>query len=178
LGIFRQIIDAVGNRLTKNPLCPPLEKGDENGFTTTYQYDANNRLIREDDVRYSYDDNGNLTEKDSAEEDVLYFYDAENHLIRVETTRFGATIVVGYAYDDAGNRVRKTIDDTVVINYLVDTNRDYAQVLGERDESSSGDSLPTMPLIWCVPRRDQESVWCWFGSMPRSLSMAAKRRHS
>jgi YD repeat-containing protein len=136
--------DNVGNRLTKV----------ENGFTTTYQYDANNRLVQEDDadgdVRYYYDDNGNLTEKESAEEDVLYVYDAENHLIRVETTRFGATIVVEYEYDAAGNRVKKTIDDTVVINYLVDTNRDYAQVLEERDESSSVDRLPPMSLQCCV----------------------------
>jgi RHS repeat-associated protein len=40
---------------------------------------------------------------------------------------------VEYEYDDEGNRVRKVIDSTVVINYLVDTNRDYAQVLEERD---------------------------------------------
>ncbi|MBN1546453.1 MAG: hypothetical protein JW902_07330 [Syntrophaceae bacterium] len=76
-----------------------------------------------------YNHNVNLTVKHS--------YDADNHLIRVETTRFGATIVVEYAYDADGNRVRKTIDGTVVVNYLVDTNRDYAQVLEERDGSGN-----------------------------------------
>ena len=50
--------DKVGNRLTKM----------ENGFTTTYQYDENNRLIKGDDITYTYDDNGNLIEKQSAEE--------------------------------------------------------------------------------------------------------------
>ena len=121
--------DKVGNRLTKT----------ENGFTTTYQYDANNRLIKEDDVTYSYDDNGNLIEKQSAEEQITYAYDYDNHLVRVETTRYDTTIVVTYDYDAEGNRIRKVIDDTVFINYLVDTNRDYAQVIEERNEQ--GDLL-------------------------------------
>ena len=115
--------DKVGNRLTKT----------ENGFTTTYQYDDNNRLIKEDDVIYRYDDNGNLIEKESAEEQIVYRYDYENHLTRVETTSYGATIVVECEYDADGNRVRKTLDGNVVINYLVDENRDYAQVVEERD---------------------------------------------
>ena len=112
--------DKVGNRLTKT----------ENGVTTTYTYDANNRLVKEDDI---YDDNGNLTEKIGSDEQVRYTYDAENHLIRAETTRFGVTIVVEYKYDANGNRVKKTIDGTITTSYLVDENRDYAQVLEERD---------------------------------------------
>jgi len=55
----------------------------------------------------------------------------------VETSRFGATIVVEYGYDARGNRVSKTIDGLVTINYLVDENRDYAQVLEERDGSGN-----------------------------------------
>ena len=124
--------DAVGNRLTKTDCTDALPC-----VSTTYQYDDNNRLIQEDDITYSYDDNGNLKEKTSAEEDILYFYDDENHLTRVETTRFGVTIVVEYEYDAEGNRVRKSIDDTIVITYLVDANRDYAQVLEERDSSGN-----------------------------------------
>ena len=115
--------DRVGNRLTKT----------EDGVTTAYTYDANNRLIQEDDIIYHYDDNGNLIEKQSAEEQIVYHYDYENHLTRVETTRYGATIMVEYDYDAEGNRVRKTLDGNVVVNYLVDTNRDYAQVVEERD---------------------------------------------
>ena len=115
--------DKVGNRLTKT----------EDGVTTTYMYDANNRLIQEDDIVYRYDDNGNLTEKIGVDEQVHYAYDAENHLIRAETTRFGVTIVVEYAYDARGNRVKKSIDGLAVTTYLVDENRDYAQVLEERD---------------------------------------------
>ena len=118
--------DKVGNRLTKT----------ENGFTTTYVYDANNRLRKEDDITYSYDD-GNLIEKQSAEEQIVYQYDYDNHLIRAETTRYGATIVVEYEYDTDGNRVRKTLDGNVVINYLVDTNRDYAHVVEERDQDGN-----------------------------------------
>ncbi len=125
--IISYTYDAVGNRLTKT----------ENGFVTDYQYDTNNRLTHEDDIRYYYDNNGNLTQKDGAEETILYFYDAEHHLTRVETTRYSTTIVVEYEYDADGNRVRKIIDDTIVINYLVDTNRDYAQVVEERDQDGT-----------------------------------------
>ena len=121
--ILTYAYDKVGNRLTKT----------ENGFTTTNQYDANNRLIKEDDVTYSYDENGNLLQKQSAEEQIVYAYDYDNRLTRVETTHCGATIVVEHEYDAEGNRVRKVIDGTVFINYLVDTNRDYAQVVEERD---------------------------------------------
>ena len=46
---------------------------------------------------------GNLIEKTSAEEQIVYQYDDENHLTRVETSRYGATIVVEYAYDADGN---------------------------------------------------------------------------
>ena len=119
--------DAVGNRFTKT----------ENGITTTYTYDDNDRLIQEGDITYSYDNNGNLIEKNSADEQIEYSYDYENRLIRVETTKFGATIVIEYAYDAQGNRIRKTIDGLVTITYLVDENRKYAQVLEERDGSGN-----------------------------------------
>ena len=115
--------DKVGNRLSKT----------ENGFTTTYVYDKNNRLIKEDDIIYRYDDNGNLIGKESAEEQIVYAYDYDNHLTRVETSRYGATIVVEYEYDANGNRVKKIIDGTITTSYLVDENREYAQVLEERD---------------------------------------------
>ena len=96
----------------------------------TYPY---NRLLQEGQITYRYDDNGNLTEKQGPEEDVLYSYNAENRLTRVETTKYGVTIAVDYEYDVDGNRVKKVIDDNVEIRYLVDTNRDYAQVVEERD---------------------------------------------
>jgi RHS repeat-associated protein len=121
--IISYTYDAVGNRLTKT----------ENGVTTNYTYDDNDRLIQEGDITYSYDNNGNLIEKDSAEEQISYSYDYENRLIRVETTKFGATIVIEYAYDAQGNRIKKTIDGLVTTTYLVDENRDYAQVVEERN---------------------------------------------
>ena len=42
--------DAVGNRLRKI----------ENGVSTTYTYDDNNRLIAEGDIIYAYDENKNF----------------------------------------------------------------------------------------------------------------------
>ena len=113
---------------------------------TDYTYDANNRLTQEDDINYSYDDNGNLIEKQSAEEQVNYAYDSENHLIRTENTKYGVTIVVEYEYDADGNRVKKTIDGLVTINYLVDTNRDYAKDFSEGSCNGQG-QLPTQTTL-------------------------------
>ena len=42
-----------------------------------------------------------------------------------------------YEYDADGNRVKKVIDGNVTINYLVDTNRPYAQVVEERDNAGN-----------------------------------------
>ena len=61
----------------------------------------------------------------------------ENRLIRAETTSAGVTIVVTYAYDGRGNRVKKTINGMLTTRYLVDENTDYAQVLEERDGTGS-----------------------------------------
>ena len=119
--------DAVGNRLTKT----------DNGLSVLYQYDKNNRLFKEGDIIYQYDDNGNLIEKDGTDELIQYSYNQENRLIRAETTAAGVTIVVTYAYDARGNRVKKTIDGLVTTRYLVDENTDYAQVLEERDGTGS-----------------------------------------
>jgi YD repeat-containing protein len=77
----------------------------QTSITTTYIYDDNNRLIKNNDITYTYDADGNLKEKTSAEETTKYFYDTENHLTRVETTRFGSTIVGEYEYDTEGKKM-------------------------------------------------------------------------
>jgi RHS repeat-associated protein len=135
-GIERTIsygYDAVGNRLTKS---------DSVGGVTSYTYDDNDRLLREElkqngglvgSVEYGYDDNGNTqtrTNKNAARvvvETVTYSWNQENRLVEVQNSNGD---VVSYSYDADGVRVSKTVNG-VTTEYLVDKNRDYAQVLEE-----------------------------------------------
>ena len=118
--------DAFGNRLTKT---------DSTGVTN-YTYDENDRLLTEEAPTYSntytYDDNGNTISKSDGTTVTNYTYDYENRLIATQT---GAS-QTAYDYDADGIRVRSTANGTVT-NYLVDKNRDYAQVLEERDDIGS-----------------------------------------
>ncbi|MFH2045808.1 MAG: RHS repeat-associated core domain-containing protein [Pseudomonadota bacterium] len=117
--------DAFGNRLTKT---------DSDG-TISYTYDANDRMLSEAGptsiATYTYDDNGNTLSKTEGVGTTLYSYDFENRLVGVNTAA-GAT---AYGYDSDGIRVAKSTG-TVITRYLVDKNRDYAQVLEETDNSS------------------------------------------
>ena len=118
--------DAVGNRLSKT----------EDGIVTSYNYDDNDRLTTEnlqlETCNYSYDDNGNTLSKTSPTENIAYTYDYNNRLISVDD----GTDVVEYAYDTDGMRVQKSVNGEVT-NYLLDKNRDYAQVIKEYDDSDS-----------------------------------------
>lgn len=115
--------DAVGNRLTKS---------DSSSGTTVYTYDDNDRLLTEGPNSYTYDNNGNTTGKIEPTGATFYSYDFENRLMDV--TAPGKAI--HYAYDIDGNRIQSVVNGAVT-NYLVDTNRDYAQVLEERDNSGA-----------------------------------------
>jgi YD repeat-containing protein len=102
----------VGNRLTYSD---PEE-------TVEYEYDAANRLIRVDEVEYTWDDNGNLLD-DGVNE---YSYDAANRLISVITPSGTTT----YAYDGLGNRYQQTVNE-VTTTYNLDIASGLTQVLGD-----------------------------------------------
>lgn len=110
--------DRAGNRLTKT----------ENGVTTGYVYDADDRLLTEGATTYAYDANGNLTSRIDAGGQTLYAYDSLGRLARV-TAPGGVT---QYVYDADGNRVQKSSGGTVS-NYLVDRGARHAAVLVETD---------------------------------------------
>lgn len=83
--------DKVGNRLTQA----------EEGATTTYAYDLNDRLQSESGARnitYEYDDNGNTLGKQSVEGETIYIYNDANRLVAVTTP----TDSLGYSYDASG----------------------------------------------------------------------------
>ncbi|GBC60970.1 RHS repeat-associated core domain-containing pro tein [Desulfonema ishimotonii] len=117
--------DDFGNRLSKT---------DATG-TTSYHYDDNDQLYAEilpdgTTVSYGYDDNGNTLTKGDGTYTTTYSWDSENRLISVDD----GVSVTDYEYDADGVRVSAETDGEVTI-YLVDKNRDYAQVLEDRDGS-------------------------------------------
>ena len=122
--------DAFGNRLTKT---------DASG-TITCTYDDNDRLITEAGPgfthTYAYDANGNTITKSDGTQTTNYDYDFENRLILLDTPAEDTA----YGYDPDGIRISSTTDGEIT-RYLVDKNRDYAQVLG-----SFGDVLRTYVL--------------------------------
>jgi RHS repeat-associated protein len=145
--------DAVGNRTRKS-------LGRASGTEiTTYQYDEADRLLDEtttlpaggaNTIRYTWDANGNLASKVQAGSVTLYRFDAQNRLIDL---RKGSTApqaeaanpLVRYAYDTAGNRVRKwAVGERT---YLIDSEEPFSQVLREAGPGYSVDYVRGIGLI-------------------------------
>ena len=114
--------DQAGNRLSKV---------DSVDGTTNYTYDENDRLLTENSAVYAYDNNGNTLGKNDGTNASAYVYDYENRLIQAQTP----ASLITYGYDADGIRVTSSANGTTTY-YLVDHNRDYAQVLEERDAAS------------------------------------------
>jgi RHS repeat-associated protein len=99
--------DQAGNRTRE--VTSGAEASDE-----TFHYDAINRLERitdnlgGEDVVYSYDANGNTTEKTASGVTTTFHYDIRDQLGEV---RQGANILGRYGYDYNGRRILKIGDD-------------------------------------------------------------------
>ena len=110
----------------------------KDGETTTYTYDENHRLIKEETeenvITYTYDSNGNLIGKTTREGEFIYTYDFENRLISVITP----TSNIQYFYDGEGNRITKEVNG-VRVNFIVDNNNPtgFSQVLAEVDNEGN-----------------------------------------
>jgi len=97
--------DEIGNRIDSN----------QNGTST---FNDANQLEGDANFTYTYDNNGNLTQKTTITTSAftLYEYDAEKKLIRV--VREDGSIV-NYKYDGLGRRIEKEVD-SVVTQYIYD----------------------------------------------------------
>ncbi|NKI36319.1 RHS repeat protein [Wenzhouxiangella sp. XN79A] len=120
--------DDVGNRLTET----------ENGQVTQYAYDANDRLEQEigpdGTIDYVYDANGNTLEKRvDGGLDTAYVYDSRDRLVRADS----ASATLEFGYDVNGVRQSRT-ENGQRTDFLVDANRDYAQVI---EESGAGSDV-------------------------------------
>jgi RHS repeat-associated protein len=108
--------DNVGNRLQSSV----------KGVTTSYTYDENDRLIQQGSTVYSYDANGNTLSKNAAGQVSQYTYNNQDKLVAVQQ---GADSIF-YQYNSDGIRTQKT-QNGVATKFIVDENRNYAQVLVE-----------------------------------------------
>jgi RHS repeat-associated protein len=116
--------DVVSNRLTRN---------DSLEGNTVYEYDGNDRLLKEVTngvtTTYTYDNNGNTLTKTVGTAKTTYEWDVENRLVGADTDGDGVNDVTN-EYDGDGVRIRQTVAGEET-RFLVDKNRDYAQVLEE-----------------------------------------------
>jgi RHS repeat-associated protein len=128
--------DKVGNRLSETEVTA---SGTD---VTSYVYDDIDRLLSETDSTgttvYRYDDNGNLLEKAGPDSTTTYTWNDDNRL--VESTSGSDTVT--YTYDSLGIR-QSAVRNGVITNYLVDPNRDYAEVIAEEDASGIAQVLYT-----------------------------------
>ncbi|MFZ6682219.1 RHS repeat-associated core domain-containing protein [Undibacterium sp. Tian12W] len=132
--------DKVGNRSQKT------ETSASGTTTTTYIYDANDRLAQETKATgttstvtaYTWDDKGNLSTKTTGGQVAVYGWNADNRLVEVKqgTSQASAITIARYSYDANGNRVQKTepgqnTSPDKVTSYLVDDTFPYVQTVQE-----------------------------------------------
>jgi RHS repeat-associated protein len=124
------VYDAVGNRLLKKDTAV----GD-----IVYRYNQNDWLLDEAiggtvTTAYTYDNNGNTKTKIAGTELTTYVWDIQNRLTAATISAGSQTKQLGYEYNVNGVRTKSTVDG-VETRYLLDENRQYAQVLEEYNSS-------------------------------------------
>jgi RHS repeat-associated protein len=102
------------------------------GVHTAYSYDANDRLQQQGNTSYTYDANGNTLTETLDGGTKAYRYNAKNKLIAMEQ----GGVTTHYGYNADGIRTRKT-EAGATTNFVVDSNRSYAQVLAEVTNSTT-----------------------------------------
>jgi outer membrane assembly lipoprotein YfiO len=124
---FGYSLDAVGNRLAKHEVTIIGVSA-----STTYTYNNNDELLTEDSAYchndYTYNANGETTSKIQNGFVTTYRWNYDGRLVGSITT----TEDLAFGYDVDGIRISKVVNSTFT-KFLVDKNRDYAQVLEERE---------------------------------------------
>ena len=125
---YQYAYDPVGNRLSLTT---------SNG-STSYEYDAANRLTSVNGVVYTWDNNGNLLSDGLRS----YAYDHANRLVQVVS----GTLTTQFMYNGAGDRVAKTVDG-VTTDYVLDPAAGLTQVLVESTGGQQTAYLYGMDLL-------------------------------
>jgi RHS repeat-associated protein len=110
--------DAIGNRLT--------------ALSTTglWSYNANNELTGFDITSFTYDNNGNLTNKTNGTGATNYIYDVEDRLVQVKDG--SSSVIAEYYYDPFGRRLWKDVGGTRTYFFYADEG-----LIGEYDASGA-----------------------------------------
>ena len=96
------------------------------GVSTAYTYDDNDRLTQTGGTTYTHDASGNTLTETLDGNVTTYTYDAKHKMRSVEK----AGVTTEYDYNYRGMRTAKT-EAGVTTHFILDENRDYAQVLRE-----------------------------------------------
>jgi RHS repeat-associated protein len=117
--------DAVGNRLERNDSVEGM---------TIYTYNTLNQLATSTKTgvttTYTYDDNGSLIRQESPTKLIVNQWNSEKRLIGVTITENGVTKNIQYKYNTEGIRTAQIVDGQET-RYLIDVTRPYAQVREE-----------------------------------------------
>jgi RHS repeat-associated protein len=122
--------DAAGNRTKMVDAIGNSTSGDPNDGTTTYGYDALNRLTSINysdstpDSTFAYDASSNRTSMVDGSGTETYSYDSLDRLTGV--TRGSANFV--YQYDAASNLTQRTYPDGTVVDYAYDNDSRMSSV--------------------------------------------------
>ena len=127
--------DDVGNR-TKRTVSGDTSR------TTTYEYDANDRLSKMTDsvdgvTTYGWDARGNLISKTHGGNTTTYTWRSDNRLLSISN----ASAKIFYGYNPQGQRIKRYVVKggvTTKTHYTLDTQRPYSEVLSEVTQVGSG----------------------------------------
>lgn len=121
--------DAVGNRLRRSTSTPEGESSESS------THDPRDRVLEENGLAVSWDENGNQLERAGAR----YVWDFENRLSRIE---LADGRVVRHSYDADGNRWKTEVTDpsgaVQTTEYLIDPRESLPQVLAEWSSATEG----------------------------------------
>jgi RHS repeat-associated protein len=156
--------DAVGNRLT---LTEP------DGNTTTYTFDADNRLIKEvnaagDTTLTAYDGVGNIVSVTTPTTNVItYTYDADDRVILVQD---GGGTVSSYTYDAVGNQLTRTDGNGNTTSTTYDAIYRVVQVTDPLGKTTSYAYDPAGNLLSTTDRNGEVTTYT-YDAINRRISM-------
>jgi len=161
---YSYMYDAAGNQTSKTEVVQGVNKG-----TTTYTYDALNRLktVTEPSgkmTEYSFNPSGNRIVEKVTEGDAVtmtaYAYNEQNRLLSTTEVKPTETQVVKYAYDNNGNMTLKATETTKKVDPLnpvapsfgtfIYGQPDLKGVIGKKKRG--GGFFPGVPGIRIIPQ--------------------------
>ncbi|MDY7042332.1 MAG: type IV secretion protein Rhs, partial [Chloroflexota bacterium] len=115
--------------------------------STSYEYDAANRLTNVNGVAYTWDDNGNLLSDGSR----TFQYDYANRLTQVVS----GTLTTEFVYNGNGHRVAKTVNGSET-RYTLDPSLGLVQVLVEVTGGEATRYVYGLDLL-----AEEDAIWAW-----------------